>query len=684
MKKLLFTFFALLLVCAPASAACYGTLRGDTLFIGNDVMERLFVWNNGNLITRKVIDKVHGRTLLSGANEPDCYLVNGAATDGRLSTREVDGRGVCASHFLVEVNCRIGTLEVRRQYRIYEGVAAIGCDTYLRGAMASASTQHDVSAADRKNIESTADMATSIKTPTLDRLALQGNHWQTRVVEFFDITDWNDNLTRPQSFIPYRRMGHRGNLLVATNQAHGGTFFFLKEAPTSGSQLAYPGNDFITDFGSFMVTGIGLSAKDIVADGWTRAYSCVLGVAGDDADDALFVLRHYQKQLRLLQADRDEMVMMNTWGDRSQDAKIDEAFCLAELDRAKALGLTVFQLDDGWQTGKSPNSAVAKGSFTDIWKDGTYWSPDARKFPRGLSPIVKKGKKLGIRIGLWYNPSVQDEFADWEKDADALLALYRKYGITIFKIDGVKIETKRAEENLRRLFSKVQNESDGEVVFNLDVTAGRRGGYFMLNEFGNIFLENRYTDWGNYYPYRTLRNLWSLSRYVPAERLQVEFLNKWRNAGKYPDDPFAPGNYSLEYLFAITMVAQPLAWMEASGLPDEAFALRDVVEKYRREVQHPLHQGIIMPIGEEPSGRSWTGFQSIRGSEGYILVFREDSKRDAEALNMYLSPDSQVVFEAVLGSGADFTATVGANGSVRFSLPEKNSYALYCYKTIDK
>ena len=43
-----------------------------------------------------------------------------------------------------------------------------------------------------------------------------------------------------------------------------------------------------------------------------------------------------------------------------------------------------------------------------------------------------------------------------------------------------------------------------------------------LIEYGNIFLENRYTDWGNYFPYRTLRNLWQLSRYVPAERIHQQ------------------------------------------------------------------------------------------------------------------------------------------------------------------
>lgn len=69
--------------------------------------------------------------------------------------------------------------------------------------------------------------------------------------------------------------------------------------------------------------------------------------------EALTALRLYQKQLRHHTAVQDEMIMLNTWGDRSQDAKIDEAFCLAELDRAARMGITLFQLDDGWQSGKA-------------------------------------------------------------------------------------------------------------------------------------------------------------------------------------------------------------------------------------------------------------------------------------------------------------------------------------------
>lgn len=182
------------------------------------------------------------------------------------------------------------------------------------------------------------------------------------------------------------------------------------------------------------------------------------------------------------------------------------------MERAHRLGINVFQLDDGWQKGKSPNSKSGKGSFKDIWKDSLYWTPDPVKFPNGLTRVVEKAHKLNMRLGLWFNPSIQNNFADWKMDAAAVLALWRRYGITIFKIDGVQITTKIAEEHLRCFFDSVTAQSEGKIIFNLDVTAGRRGGYNMFNEYGNIFLENRYTDWGNYYPYQTLRNLWQLIR----------------------------------------------------------------------------------------------------------------------------------------------------------------------------
>ena len=276
---------------------------------------------------------------------------------------------------------------------------------------------------------------------------------------------------------------------------------------------------------------------------------------------------------------------------------------------------------------------------------------------------------------------IQNDFADWQKDAQAIIGLYKKYGICCFKIDGLQIPTKTAEQNLRRLFDTVLEQTNYEVIFNLDATAGRRGGYHYMNEYGNIFLENRYTDWGNYYPYRTLRNLWMLSRYVPAEKMQIEFLNKWRNADKYDAaDPFAPARYSFDYLFAITLAAQPLAWMEASNLPEEAYITASLLKKYQ-PLQLRFHQGVILPIGEEPSGRSWTGFQStVSGTQGYLVVYREDNEQARGTIDTWLPEGKKVDFIPVMGSGKKFAAKVGAQGRVSFELNDKNSFALYQYE----
>ncbi|MDE6490078.1 MAG: alpha-galactosidase [Muribaculaceae bacterium] len=681
-------FFTALMMSAAVSAAlasadkCYSRLDGDTLKIGNDRIERRFLWNGGNLITAGLTDKMSGKVLHTTAKNPDFTVNRASASDGRIESSVIAADGIRPEYLAVEVSYRLGALDVRRVYRVYDGVPAIACDTYLRGRLDGVVVTDDTGAADRKNIEHTDDMKSRPVTAVIDRMQLDGQHWHGKAVEFWDITDWNNNLVAERDFISYRRTNYRGNLLFVSDGVADGGFLFLKEAPCSSVQLAYRNADFICDFGDFMVTGLGVTDADITPDKWTRIYGAVLCSYGSGELSALQSLRAYQKQCRILDPDRDEMVMMNTWGDRSQDSKVNEAFCMAELEKASRLGVSLFQIDDGWQAGKSPNSAVAKGSFKDIWRNDGYWTPDSVKYPRGLTPVVERGRELGIEVGLWFNPSVQDDFADWEKDASTIVGLYRKYGIRMFKIDGLTITSKKGEENLRKLFDRVLADTGNQVMFNLDATASRRGGYHMFNEYGNIFLENRYTDWGNYYPYWTLRNVWMLSKYVPAERLQVEFLNNGRNAAKYGDDPFAPANYGFDYLFATTMAGQPLAWMEASNLDEKAFSIKPLVDAYR-SFQHDFHNGVILPAGDEPSGRSWTGFQSIADDcSGYMIVYRENNPDSTHRLATWLPAGARVRFSPLAGKGRKFTARVDGDGSVMMSLPEPGSFAVYKYQIL--
>lgn len=685
MKKLsaIFLVFQLCVLSVYSAGSYYSYLKNDTLAVGNKCIERKFIWNNGNLITFSVKDKVDNYLWVNRSRKSDFSISSKAqeTRNGVYSSKIIKETDFHPEYLEVTVSFIQNNLEVKRTYSVYDDVPVIVCHTYLKGSsddMVNAKTTDD---SNLKNIEFADDMKSKQGDAILDQLSLDGKHWNIKAVEFFDVTDWNNNLVFERNAISYRKKSYRGNLLFAYNKENKKGLFFLKEAPCSSVQLAYGGGDFTAEFGQFAVTGLGIKEEDISFDNWVETYSCVLGIYGSSELSGLMALRSYQKKLRKLLPERDEMIMMNTWGDRSQDSKVNEKFSLIEVETAAKLGVTHLQIDDGWQSGKSPNSSVSKGSFKNIWDNPQYWTPDSVKYPNGLSPIVKRGKELGVEICLWFNPSVQNDYADWEKDAVALTTLYKQYGIRTFKIDGIELPSKKAEINLRKLFNRVLENTDFQVVFNLDATAGRRGGYHMFNEYGNIFLENRYTDWQNYYPYWTLRNLWQLSKYVPAEKIQVEFLNKWRNADKYNNDPFAPRNYSLEYLFAITMSGQPLAWFEGSGLPKEALGISSLINSYKK-IRHEFHQGVILPIGDEPSGESWTGFQSINNGKGFFLFFRENNPDRKGSLQTWLKEGTKVKCTSVLGNGKTMVQTIGKKGTIEVELPEINDFAMYRYEII--
>lgn len=684
MKRLFIIFFVFLVAgCVYSQNDWYSHLRNDTLTIGNSLIERKFIWNKGNLITFSITDKASGHCWLNKSKSPDFQISKNTdnISNASFSINEIKETAIHPAYLETVVSYTIDKLDIRRIFRIYKNTSAIACDTYLKGSTDIILDGKMDNLADKKNIEFTEDMKSKQITAILDQIKLDGFHWQTKTVEFYDVTDWNNNLVFEQHFIPYRKNSYRGNLLFAHNTEDEGGFFFLKEAPSSSVQLTYNGYDFTTEFGHFSVNGLGMSEKDIRPDEWRKTYGCVLGVYSGSELDQLMALRSYQKNLRKLLPKRDEMVMMNTWGDRSQDSKVNEKFSLIEVERAAQLGVTHFQIDDGWQVGKSPNSAIAKGSFKNIWDNPDYWKPDPHKYPNGLRPIVKRGKELSVEICLWFNPSVQNDYADWEKDANAMIEIYNMYGIRTFKIDGLAIPTKQSEINLRKLFDRVLEKTNNEVVFNLDATAGRRAGYHTFNEYGNIFLENRYTDWQNYYPYWTLRNLWKLSKYVPAEKLQIEFLNKWRNTEKYAGDKFAPANYSFDYLFATTMAGQPLAWFEGSGLPDEALSISKLISKYKK-VQHDFHSGTILPIGDEPNGKSWTGFQSLNGKEGYFIFYRENNPNRIGIVETWLREGTKIKCTPILGTGKAITVVAGYKGTLKIELPDINDFVMYKYKII--
>ena len=679
MNKLLIACVGLLIfsgqLFAQSSTAlsdCDVTLKNDTLTLKNKFVEVKYLWNEGNLINHSIRD-LNSKRQITFASAKDSGLsfpgLIGNANNGQFSSTKVVDDLFYNDHLKVEAITQFSNVQVKRILRFYPNSPAVYTEFYF-----SALENHSLLVKnDKKQTFS-----------CLEKIDVGGKNIVFKAVRFYGQTDYFNNLVDEREVISYSRIPLQGNILTIKDRLNNRGLFIYKKAPLQEAYNDYPGKDFEANGSRVDVLGTGVELSELKTDEWTQGYTIAIGIAASDNElDILTALRKCQMAEKNYTPAINDMVMMNTWGDRSKDARMSERFILNELDKCKELGVTHFQLDDGWQAGLSHNSAFkGENKAWEKWKVAD-WLPHEERFPNGLEPLVKKAKRLNIELGLWFNPSSHNDYEAWENDADILIGLYKRYGIKIFKIDGMQINNKKGEEQFLKFYHKVIEGTDGQVIFNLDVTAGKRFGYHFLHANNNIFLENRYTDWASYYPFRTLRNLWMLSRYVPAQSLQIEFLNKWRNAERYGNDPLAPQNLPFDYTFAITCMAQPLAWFEASGLPREAFSVAPVIKNYNT-IRNDLHTGTILPIGEEPNGMSWTGFQSIKNAhEGYLLVFREWTDDSSSKLKTWLNENSKVELTRIIGKGEHhFTQKVEKAGILTFELPEKHSFALYKYRVI--
>ena len=598
----------------------YLSLLRDTLFIGNGYFEARYVWNSGNICLVTLLDKRTDKEVDFLPHKTPLYLKGESAqelsADFKVIENDVEGKTTG------RIELSLGQLQVRRVLTVFRNSPGLRHQFYFKGRAKSEKWLEERTG-DNRMIESHEINEEHLSQ--LGHLVFNTIPWKFEAVSFKEATDYHDNPVAKKKMLGYRKANPiPANLIKAIREKDSSALFILKESPIGYSQQHYPGFDFLLDNNGVSIHGLGVSPEDL-SDRWVQGYGYALGITSTEDFTFHKALLSYQKQIRPYTPARDFMIMANTWGDRSKDSRMNETFILEELDKAKTLGITHLQLDDGWQQGLSKNSASKAGINWDDWNQND-WVPHATRFPGGLQPIIKRAKEHDVRIGLWFNPSKKDSYAAWERDANILLSYFRDYGITTFKVDGMQLEDKTAEVNLRKFFEKVIRESGHQVTFNMDVTAGNRMGYHFFQEYGNIFLENRYTDWGNYYPYRTLRNLWQLGHYVPTERFQIEFLNVDRNAHKYSIAELAPQTVGQAYAFGVAMMAQPLAWMELTGLKNSDEDFIAMVSKYKT-IAPKMHQGVILPIGNAPDGYSWTGFISItEGKEHYVAVYREQSR----------------------------------------------------------
>ena len=382
----------------------------------------------------------------------------------------------------------------------------------------------------------------------------------------------------------------------------------------------------------------------------SNAYRCVSIRYDGGKAGRVRAATDFHRMFRPYVAGRDGLFLSNTWGDGNRDARINEPFLMREVEAGAELGVDVIQIDDGWQKGRSANSASRnrkeKGRWGSWWEEEGFWDVDPVRFPNGLGGVVAAARSKGMKFGLWFGPDSSDDAVNWRKDADFLLSLHRSLGIDYFKLDSLHTPGQLALSRQSMLMDRLLDESGDRITIDLDVTAGRRPGYFAFPRIGPVFVENRYIrarDSRLWWPHRTLRNLWSLAHVVDPARLRMEVLNPERLPELYPeDDPLAPMRWPRDAIFAISMFASPLGWFEIQHLsPETVKAWKPLVARWKQE-RDAIHGGYIYPVGNAPDGLCWTGFVSSSrdGNEGTALLFREldASEEFAVPVSGYLQP----------------------------------------------
>ncbi len=475
-------------------------------------------------------------------------------------------------------------------------------------------------------------------------------HWVIRSVHLSAFTDDNDTLvyeTKKNLFTKNAPFSLSGEIFLFENPQDGSGMVIISECP-----------DFCT---ATLNIRHGLLS---VENG-----GCGLAVGFCKAGECEALCRDYYRH-----ACRSHglVAMSNTWGDAHGDSRVCDEFVRLELQAGEEIGVDIVQIDDGWAVGKtSDTSPNRRLNGRRIFNDD-FWELDETRFPKGMRSVADDATTRGLKLGMWFAPDFRDHFALRYRDISILKKAYDEWGVRFFKLDMYWVESKEDMENFLELLAGVYAFGP-DVAVQLDVTRNARVNYLCGRQYGTIFVENRYTRTANSFPHRVLRSLWSIGRYIPTNKFQFELINPDLNVESYREgDSFAPVNFDMDYLFAVTMLSNPLFWMEMQFLSKERREQLAPLMKIWKQHRGAFANADVLPIGDEPSGASLTGF-SITAEDGkqYLLLFRETTETARAVMK---APVKQAGVK-VLASNAEVKAEV-ADGCVCVEFSKPRAYAL--------
>ena len=482
----------------------------------------------------------------------------------------------------------------------------------------------------------------NIENNGIAKISVKGEHVTLRAITLCTDTDRHDTVVREARFNLFR-----GNI----PEVSGHIFILSDNVSGKASVFIVPTPDCVMP---------SIRIEDNTAEIKTHGYPVSVGTCNVGEEERLarywYNMQYTPETLH---------TMSNTWGDRNGRTRVNHDFIMKEIDSGADLGLDVVQIDDGWQIG-IPQIFEDDGLCVE---DSDFWRLKDDIFPDGLEPLSEHAREVGVELGLWFAPESRSVFKNYDRDLKVLKHAYNEWGIRYFKLDMTKLVTLDYCERMLDLLDDVIGF--GAKSVELDVTADKRLGYLSCAPYGTLFVENRYTAWANYYPHRTLRNLWSLSRFIPSSKFQFELVNPDLYTDKYSsDDPFRPELYDIDYLFASVMLSNPLFWMETQFLSDRCRAKLKKIIPIWKQYREVFASCDVSPIGDEPSGTSMTGFLADAGDECHLVLFREATDEKAKTYKL----PREIGSVEILSSNTTVKTSEDGN-KITVTFGKKRSYA---------
>ena len=241
------------------------------------------------------------------------------------------------------------------------------------------------------------DAVLTVPVPFANEVLQFGGRWSDEFHPMRHPWEWGTFVVENRSG---RTSATRAPMLVA------GTTGFSEQAGTvTAVHVGWSGNgqvraDRLPDGRRVLQAGELLAAGEVVlATGEIYRSPSIFVAHSTEGLNGISDAFHEMVRARPTHVDSPRPVVLNTW--EAVYFKHDLATLSALANRAAAVGVERFVLDDGWFLGRDDD----KRALGD-------WTVDPAKWPGGLGPLVDHVTALGMEFGLWVEPEMINPDSD--------------------------------------------------------------------------------------------------------------------------------------------------------------------------------------------------------------------------------------------------------------------------------